>query len=532
MTQPGSPSQAAVAARGAKLDGRALTMPGGQCITLPALPSAEVLDDLPSALPSRGRGDTREKVLYNITQDLGGLSPVERLDDKVLWQALDAQVGADALSKRILSDVLRAQYEVVPQRRTGSSGSPFLTPFHASIPALYNYPGRYKSFRGSLLLYICWNGERFDLTVASELAQFLSSDEGLTLVDRELLMVATGTATDMGSTLPTLDSQNLMDEFGDSIRERFSQGAFDLDGLFRIRTDLVRVLRLPLPRHDKVTAIIRALSLNLALYYYRLAYTLGAGADAAVLACAGESPGARPDFNGRLLFRVGSGGDRPISHTAPAAEAFRELDARHLLAFPANIATANALHAIASACGIPTGQLPDLYELASTLESDSGSRLAVDTTAAVMAIEIAARLGDSQAQGAASKRSQQPGSGVYALHEAILDGYRTGGNRLKQRGRDVVHTLVGGYVGGLKRNRGSVSFFELDEGTLELLVQLSVATNGGGQINFREDFLPALARYGLAPQDNAEQEELAGALERLGLLRRYSDAGEALYVHV
>lgn len=531
MTQPGSLAQAAAAARGARLDGRTITLPRGQRVTVPELPKAEVLDNLPSALPSRGRGDTREKVLYNITQDLGGIPPASRHDDELLWEELDKRVGADALSQRVLSSVLRAQYEVVPQRRSGSSGSPFLTPFHATIPALYNYHGRYKSFRGSLLLYVCWDGSGFDDTAATELASFLSGDEGLTLLDRELLGVAERTAAARGTILPALDPQHLLDEFGDAIREQFSQGAYDVDGLTRIRTDLIRVLRLELPRHDKVTAIIRALSLNLALYYYRLAYTLGAGADAAVITCAGQPAGPRPDFTGQVLFRVGSGGDRPISRNAPAAEAFRELDARHLLALPANIATANALHAIADACGIPTGNLPDPYGLATMLESDAAARAAVDAAAAVTAIEIAARVGVTQAQADASNRGIQPGNGIYALHEAILDTYRTGGNRLKQRGRDVVHTLVGGYVGGLKRNRGPVSFFELDEGTLELLVQLLVTANGGEQLNFRDEFLPALARYGLAPQDTAEQTELAGALERLGLLRRYSDAGEALYVH-
>jgi hypothetical protein len=527
---PGSHEAAAAAARGAVLNSDYLTMPGGVAIELPELPELNVLDDLPSALPSRGRGDAREKVLYNIAQDLGGLAVGDRQPDTQLWAALDREVGADELSKRVLGSVMRAQYEVVPLRRARSSGSPFLTPFHGSIPALFNYHGRYKSFRGSLLLYVSWNGTDFDLTAARALAAFLGGDEGLTLLDRELLNVAAETAKEHGNGRPVLDPQHLLDEFGDAIRTQFSQGAFDLNGLERVRRDLLQVLDLPLPRHDKVTAIIRALSLNLALYYYRLSYTLGAGMDAAVVAATGEPAGPRPDFTGRVRFRVGSGGDRPISRTAPAAESFRELDARHLLALPANIATANALHTIAGACGITTKLLPDPHAIATQLEANPAARVAVDTAAAIAAVEIARRLGVTNAEQAAADRGRQPGSGVYALREAILDSYRTGGNRLKQRGRDVVHTLVGGYIGGLKRNRGPVSFFELDEGTLELLVQLCVTANGS-DLNFRDEFLPALASYGLAPQDTAEQEELAGALERLGLLRRYSDAGEALYVH-
>jgi DNA phosphorothioation-dependent restriction protein DptG len=46
-----------------------------------------------------------------------------------------------------------------------------------------------------------------------------------------------------------------------------------------------------------------------------------------------------------------------------------------------------------------------------------------------------------------------------------------------------------------------------------------------------ESFLRALRRYGLAPQDEAEQAALSDTLERLGLLDRYSDAGEASFVH-
>jgi DNA phosphorothioation-dependent restriction protein DptG len=45
-----------------------------------------------------------------------------------------------------------------------------------------------------------------------------------------------------------------------------------------------------------------------------------------------------------------------------------------------------------------------------------------------------------------------------------------------------------------------------------------------------EAFLHGLAAYGLAPQDESEERALADALERLGLLVRYSDSGEASFV--
>jgi DNA phosphorothioation-dependent restriction protein DptG len=44
-------------------------------------------------------------------------------------------------------------------------------------------------------------------------------------------------------------------------------------------------------------------------------------------------------------------------------------------------------------------------------------------------------------------------------------------------------------------------------------------------------FVCGMRAYGLAPQTPREQDRLADALERLGLLVRYSDAGESAYVH-
>ena len=61
---------------------------------------------------------------------------------------------------------------------------------------------------------------------------------------------------------------------------------------------------------------------------------------------------------------------------------------------------------------------------------------------------------------------------------------------------------------------------------------LKLILDGAGvqQMPLQTGFLPALRAYGLAPQDAREEELLAEALQRLGLLDRYSDAGEATYV--
>jgi len=513
--------------RGARLEGNTLVLHGAQRITIPALPTVPALTDMPSALPSRARGDSREKLLYNIAQDLSGLLPSDRQKEAVLWNALGDRLGGDRTSQQVLSTVMRKQYRVEPQRRAGATGSPFLTPFHASLPGAYDYHGRYKSFRGSLLLFMCWDGSDFDTAPIEQLAEFLGSDSGLTLLDRELVRVAADLVAEAGKPAPIPRARNITAAFADSMRERLEAGSFDLPGLMRMKSDLQTVLDLKLPRHDKVAAIVQGLSINLALYYYRLAYVLGVGIDSCTVAIAGKDAGPAPDFTGRLLFRVGSGGDRPVKMTEPCSQSFRELDAQYLLALPASMVVTNALHIAATAAGIVTvGSVPNPHELAMQVQADPAARAAVDALCALFSLDIAPENGAPRA----ARQAAAPGSGCFALREASLDSFRQRGSALKQRGRDVVHTLVGGYVGGLKRSRGPVSFFELDEAVLDLLVQLTLAAAGVPRLNFRDGFLPALADYGLRPQDSSEEAELAQALERLGLLRRYSDAGEALYV--
>ncbi len=519
--------QQILASRGAHLDHGVLVMPDHRRIAIPDLPTVADLTDLPSALPSRARGDSREKLLYNIAQDLSGLLPSERQQDKILWNALGDRIGGDRTSQQVLSSVMRKQYRVEPQRRAGATGSPFTTPFHATLPGGYDYHGRYKSFRGSLLLFLCWDGTTFDTEPIEELARFLAGDAGLTLLDRELVRIATDLITEAGKPSPVPSAHHIMEGFGEDMRSRLASGSFDQAGLARMKRDLHTALNLELPRHDKIAALVQGLSINLALYYYRLAYTLGTGIDSCVIAAAGHDPGPAPDFTGRLLFRVGSGGDRPVRLTDPCSQSFLELDAKYLLGLPASMVVTNVLHTAAIAAGTAqAGSLPDPQALATALQADAPARLAVDALSALFSLEIAPQ-GETQRT---AQQATKPGRGCYAAREASLDSFRSRGSALKQRGRDVVHTLVGGYVGGLKRSRGPVSFFELDEAVLDLLVQFTLAASGQPRLNFRDGFLPALADYGLSPQDRSEEAALAQALERLGLLRRYSDAGEALYV--
>lgn len=100
--------------------------------------------------------------------------------------------------------------------------------------------------------------------------------------------------------------------------------------------------------------------------------------------------------------------------------------------------------------------------------------------------------------------------------------------RLKHTSRDVVNQLAKRAFGGslIRSNGTRVTFFELDEDYLFLLVKLVC---GGGELAY-EEFLAGLELYGLAPQDGDERDRLAATLEAMGMLTRYSDAGESTYV--
>ncbi|MFJ6939649.1 hypothetical protein [Streptomyces sp. NPDC101132] len=473
---------------------------------------------IPSALPSRARGDVREKALYNMLQDMTA-SPGARAGDSLLRDTLASHLPADPNYRQVLAQVAERQYWIHPSARHRGN-SAFLAPFHSDLPRGFEYQGRYKSFRGSLLLFLCWDGQGFDLALPREILEFLSSDDGLNPLDQAFL-----TAARAVSELPAAakaDPTRLVDQFGASLAKDLAHGAFDQEGLNRIRHDLRAVVQLQLPRHEKAHALIVAFSLHIALYYYRLAFRLGEGINCLAQFLDGNSLPARPDFEGRIRFRVGSAGDRPVSASDPCARSWMALDEQHLLALPASMAVANLVHQAALASGAACGPIPDPYECARSLDGDAAGAVLTDLLCAA----AAAALHDVQTGLSAAG----PGTGAYALREAVLASFRGRGSALKQRGRDIVNTLVGGFGGELKRNRGRVRFFELDEQVIFLLVKLILAAAQQQQLAFRMEFLPALRKYGLAPQSAEEEELLSQALGRLGLLERYSDAGEALYV--
>jgi hypothetical protein len=305
-----------------------------------------------------------------------------------------------------------------------------------------------------------------------------------------------------------------------------------------------------LPRRDIVDMLTALFSMHLATYYYRLALVLGEQLDAAIAASAGiDPPGPGCSCSegleactlaGRIRFRVGSGGDRPVSKQDGCAVAYRDLDARRLNPLSATIATSNVAQHIWAELGGPAGPpaRPRMKDLAEKLGSDIRFRTDFNLAAAAVAA-VNLSLFDTGESPDYIARTVARNPDLFGLSEAVLatkrphrearpNGRVMRIDRLKYHGRDVVNSLVKRATGAsLIRTRGPVIFYELEENMLFLIV---LVICGDRELSF-DTFVSRMGRYGLAPQDDRERALLADALERLGMLHRYSDAGESTYVH-
>lgn len=487
--------------------------------------------DLWNAFPRRpATGDQREKLLWTVVQDASNRQ-TKRQSDATLRQGLRELVhGTDPLARRVVADVLADQYWVQPTTARTS----FAFPFHSVIPANYDHPGRYKMYRGSILLLLCWNGALNDIDPepVRSLLSFLSSDEGITALDEELLEAARelSAADEVGSAAAEI---LLGGTHAGEVRSRLAHGAFDQTSLDIFRGDLLAALALEAPRQDKISNVIVTLSFHLAIYYYRVAFLLGSGLDRVIRAAAGQAAGADESFNRRILFRVGTAGDRPIRETDPAATSWNDLDDRHLIALSGSIITANLLHHAWKQTDPSAPATANPAALADAMEADRGLADWIDAAAGGLAILYGQHSAEFPANQLETLARLKPGP--HALRQAVLERRRQGGrtrttNLLKYHSRDVVNQLMRRPFGGsLLRTRGRVRFFEVDEDLLFLLVHFAVSRARTDRIPFAA-FLDSLGAYGMAPQDPSEEQELAHALERLGMLKSYSDAGEAKYV--
>jgi hypothetical protein len=519
------------------LDGDALSVDGAAI----ELPDDWDPLDLRHALPSRAHGDAREKLLYTIVQD----AYVHPDTTSGLPTRLDAQLRADLPEavplpepdRQIVAAAMSDAYWVTPKDR------PYLIPYQALLPTSFVHaterparPGeyraaRYKLFRGVILLFLCWSGNGVNTALVQDLLDVMNGTDGFTVLD-DLLLKAARAAGASGADASVSDLMRL----GASLDADLADGAFCQPALDCFQQDLATVLTMKrLPRRDLLDVLTGLLSLHLAVYYYRLSVVLGEELDQAIAASGQLDP--PPDARGcdcsgglgacslagRIRFRVGTSGDRPVSLRDGCATAYRDVDSNRLLALPATIITANLAQGIWRGLGGPAGK-PRLAELAAAARADVHLARRFNAAAGAFAALHAIEKELAATPREAAAYALRP-PGLFALRESVLASRRS---RLKHLSRDVVNQLAKRESGGsLIRTRGRVTFFELDEDFLFLLVKLICADR---EISFAA-FTAGLRDYGLAPQDADEERRLADALEHLGMLRRYSDAGESIYVH-
>jgi hypothetical protein len=292
------------------------------------------------------------------------------------------------------------------------------------------------------------------------------------------------------------------------------------------------------------------LSLHLTVRLYRIAVVKGGELDAAVAAagqleapagtrhcpCSGGGEGTEClqacPLAGLLRFRTGSGRYRPVSTRDGCRSAYIEVDQRRLLDMPATLVTTTlASRAWEALGGGDAAQRRDLPALATALNRDPALRRAHGAACAAIAVlhHVAWHKGTptlDELESVARTGANRPG--LHALRDDVRKMRR---RDLRHQSRDIVNQLmldtnVAG-PGALITRNGTHGFYEIDEQLLVMLVRLICQNR---QLPY-EAFLKGLRAYGLAPQDDQERESLADALERLGLLARYSDAGEASFVH-
>ncbi len=499
---------------------------GGAAIGLPA--SLDPLD-MKTAFPARGYGDQREKLLYMFVED--ATSPgTSRPSDRHLRDGIAEHVGdvRDDASRDRLAEVMREHYWTKPKR----GRAVHLLPFHASLPHGFKLHTRYKMYRGNLLAFLCWTGSGFNTGLLESLFDLFNSQDDFSRLDQMFVSAAENWAGTASATPGGLFASSDVDAVEAVLG---ASGAYCQPHLEQFQADLAQLLELRgrIPRRDLIDALTLLVGFHLGTYYYRVALTLGEGLDrVAATAAGGADPGGGCDCSagldgcplaGRIQFRIGTGGYRPASERDPSVRSYRDLHLNRLMGLAASIITANHVGWLWSSLGgsgwEPGTGRPDLPSLAAALERDPELASRLDAAAWALAA-IYAR------EGAALDEVSNAASGVVALRSAVTARQRSA---LRKYSTDVVNMLLRPQqeAGRLLAGNGTrISFFEIDEPLIFILVRLAC----GSRPRRADEFLATLRRYGLEPQDRGEHDRLLIALERLGMIRKYSDAGESTYV--
>jgi hypothetical protein len=502
--------------------------------------------EAPSVWPNTPHGEPRPTLLFGIVKDAGMAGGKPSLDGELLT-ALSNRVGGDTTEQRdALATAMAAKFWTGAEsrvRRSAHDRRRYLVPLHASLPLGFDQEraagGKtafgYKMFRGTVLPFLLSHPDgTCDTQLLEDFLAVFTSEADLTRLDKMVLEIA----EDLAPNVAGPDVNILLDRSADvlsSLRE--AGGGFCQPSMDRFGCDLREVLSLDLPRRDLINQLTNLLALHLSIRLYRAGMVLSQRLDRCIglysghtehlsSACASGCIGdtSRCSLAGQFHFRVGSGAFRPVKLTEPCVTSYRYMTSRFLLPLPVTITATNFAIDLLKYVGGPTLRSMDLVGLCAALGADDDLRTRFD--AAMHLLAIARRYELRGASVDLARLAQQDVPGLHAFREALLEGRR---KSMRHESRDVVHQLAKNVRSGrlMMGNGPAVTFFELDEDMLHLLVRLLC---GKRLVPYR-DFLTGLLNYGLAPQDSAESERLQSALERLGMLQRYSDASESAYVH-
>jgi hypothetical protein len=509
---------------------------------------------LQGIFPTTPRGDDRDKMLWQLIAAASPDSTAKLLADCELEREIQEKL-------QLAPDAAGAAAAALRERFFNSKKVPAMLPVHAALPLNYQHQRiskttqklestGYRMFHPGILLYLLWDVEKnaVDLTLVEQLFKIFSNRDSLTALDIRFLNLALEGAQNKDA-VPAVNSALFVD-YIEQFRGEFisAGGPFCVPSLNQFRTDLQTVLDTELPRPERVQWLTLLLSLHLTVRMYRVAVVKGEELDLAVAAAGQIDPpqganNCRCDSGavenllgcpvaGQLKFRTGSGRYRPVSNRDECRSSFVHLESRRLRDLPATLITrklaCTAWEALGG--GEPAERL-DLSALAASLEDSESLRAAHGAVCAAIAVlhHNQWRRGEASLEGLlrASKIGEMR-PGLHALRDEVR---LSRGRDLRHQSTDVVNQLMQSANVGpgslLSRNGRNFDFFEVDEQLLLLLVRLICRD---GQLPY-DDFVQGLRAYGLAPQGDAEEASLADTLQRLGLLDRYSDSGEASFVH-
>jgi hypothetical protein len=505
----------------------------GETVTVGSLELSSVADGdqwfdtkLPDAMPARPRGDYRERTINLLVRDAiaaaGSTKEVELIGSPATEGAFYRYDAiTDPAMRQVFGDVLDDHFVVETTRRTR-----FLFPFHSDLPGNFTFHGRYKMFNGLILAFFSRPGpaDGWNRTLLEKYYSLFNDRQSLSLLDRHALAIAHDLVAEPER---TATPEELIERFTGDLPEQ----VFLPDVHRLIQTDLESALGISsLGRKDQVNAVVTVFYLHLALYFWRLAYILDDQVDAFIHLQGGDSDArerlgracdgslAGSPFRGQLRFRVAGAQPRKISTVDPAAEAFRDLNVRRLSLLPINLSLLRAARQLSGVEGSS-----DFGAIADRLASDDVLLRSFDAACRIAALAVAEGL-PTQLAADVEMAVQGSDPGFLVLKTAMLKRWR---KELRRSSTDITAQLMKRGGKGIFATRGNVQYFELGQDLLLLLTKLIA---GDEAIRYSA-YLDRLSHYGLAPQDRAEEELLADTLHALQLLQKYSDTGEAMYVH-